>query len=436
MKMLIGVPIVLILAGFAFWRISPNGGDGIGYRFATVERGDLEATVSSTGNLQARTTVQVGTQVSGQVSEIYADFNDRVQAGQLIARIDPTLLEQEVLSAEANLERSEADHVQQKREFERFQELFESRVVTEVEYNAAEYSFATATANLKSAQVNLDRARQNLRYSEIRAPIDGVVIERNVDVGQTVAASLSAPQLFLIAEDLSQMEILVSVDESDIGLIKEDQVVRFTVQAYAEETFQGSVRQVRLQSTITENVVNYTAVVEVNNDSGALLPGMTATVDFLVETATDVLLVTNAALRFRPSDEMMAALQARRQAEGGTQGTSGGTDAGAAADTGEGAETGSGVGAGAGMGQGAGRPEGSVLPPMLWFLDAAGELDASRVQPGLSDGQTTEVEGSRLEAGMQVIVGISQSGTASASSNPFQTQQQPSTGPGRPRGSF
>jgi len=436
MKMLIGVPIVLILAGFAFWRISPNGGDGIGYRFATVERGDLEATVSSTGNLQARTTVQVGTQVSGQVSEIYADFNDRVQAGQLIARIDPTLLEQEVLSAEANLERSEADHVQQKREFERFQELFESRVVTEVEYNAAEYSFATATANLKAAQVNLDRARQNLRYSEIRAPIDGVVIERNVDVGQTVAASLSAPQLFLIAEDLSQMEILVSVDESDIGLIKEDQVVRFTVQAYAEETFQGSVRQVRLQSTITENVVNYTAVVEVNNDSGALLPGMTATVDFLVETATDVLLVTNAALRFRPSDEMMAALQARRQAEGGTQGTSGGTDAGAAADTGEGAETGSGVGAGAGMGQGAGRPEGSVLPPMLWFLDAAGELDASRVQPGLSDGQTTEVEGSRLEAGMQVIVGISQSGTASASSNPFQTQQQPSTGPGRPRGSF
>jgi HlyD family secretion protein len=434
MKMLIGVPIVLILAGFAFWRISPNGGDGIGYRFATVERGDLEATVSSTGNLQARTTVQVGTQVSGQVSEIYVDFNDRVRAGQLIARIDPTLLEQEVLSSEANLERSQADHVQQKREFERFQGLFESRVVTEVEYNAAEFSFATATANLKAAQVNLDRAKQNLRYSEIRAPIDGVVVERNVDVGQTVAASLSAPQLFLIAEDLSQMEILVSVDESDIGLIEEDQLVRFTVQAYAEETFQGSVRQVRLQSTITENVVNYTVVVEVNNDSGALLPGMTATVDFLVETATDVLLVTNAALRFRPSDEMMAALQARRQAEGGGQGTSVGTDAGA--EAGAGAGSGSGAGAGAGMGQGAGRPEGSALPPMLWFLDAVGGLDASRVQPGLSDGQTTEVEGSRLEAGMQVIVGISQSGAASASSNPFQTQQQPSTGPGRPRGSF
>ena len=421
MKTLIGAPIVLILAGLAFWLMAPNGGDGIGYRFTTIERGDLEATVSSTGNLQARTTVQVGTQVSGQVAETYVDFNDRVQAGQLIARIDPTLLEQEVLSAEANLERSEADFKQQKREFERFQGLYESRVVAEVEYNAAEYSFATATASLKSAQINLDRARRNLGYSEIRAPIDGVVIERNVDVGQTVAASLSAPQLFLIAEDLSQMEILVSVDESDIGMIREGQGARFTVQAYPDETFHGEVRQVRLQSTISENVVNYTVVVEVNNDSGTLLPGMTATVDFLVETATEVLMVSNAALRFRPTDEMMAALQSRRQAEGG---------AGTASDGG--GEGGTGTGAGTGRG----RSEDGALPPMLWFLDAAGELDATRIQPGLSDGQTTEVEGSRLEAGMQVIVGISQSGTSTASSSPFQSQQEPSTGPGRPRGSF
>jgi len=428
MKMLIGAPIVLILAGLAFWQFTPTGGNGTAYRFVTLEQGDLEATVSSTGNLQAITTVQVGTQVSGQVSEIYADFNDRVLAGQLIARIDPTLLEQEVFSAEANLEKSEADFRQQKREFERFQELFESRVVTEVEKNAAEYSYLTATANLKSAQVNLDRARRKLGYTEIRAPIEGVVIERNVDLGQTVAASLSAPQLFLIAEDLSQMEILVSVDESDIGLIKEGQAARFTVQAYSDETFHGSVRQVRLQSTITENVVNYTVVVEVNNDSGTLLPGMTATVDFLVETATDVLLVSNAALRFRPTEAMMAALQSRRQAEGGSQGASAGADAGTGA--------GSGAGAGAGLGQGGGRPEGSALPSMLWFLDAVGELDASRVRPGLSDGQTTEVEGPRLEAGMQVIVGISQSGTSTSSSSPFQSQQQPSTGPGRPRGSF
>jgi len=436
MKMLMGVPIALVLAGLAFWQFTPNGGNGIAYRFVSIERGDLEATVSSTGNLQAITTVQVGTQLSGQVSEIYADFNDRVRAGQLIARIDPTLLEQEVLSAEANLERSEADFTQQKREFERFAQLYETQVVSEVEYHAAEYSFATATASLKSAQVNLDRARRNLGYTEIRAPIEGVIIERNVDVGQTVAASLSAPQLFLIAEDLSQMEILVSVDESDIGLIKEGQVARFTVQAYPDETFHGRVRQVRLQSTISENVVNYTVVVEVSNDSGTLLPGMTATVDFLVETATDVLMVSNAALRFRPTEEMMAALQSRRQAEGGPQGASGGTGAEAEAEVGASASAGAGTGAGAGMGQGGGRPEGGAMPSMLWFLDTVGELDATRIRPGLSDGQTTEVEGPRLEAGMQVIVGISQSGTSAASSNPFQAQQQPSTGPGRPRGSF
>ncbi len=411
MKMMIGAPIALVLAGLAFWQLTPDGGNGTAYRFVTIERGDLEATVSSTGNLQAITTVQVGTQVSGLVAEIYVDFNDRVRSGQLIARIDPTLLEQEVLSAEANLERVEADFNQQKREFERLEGLYERQVVSEVEYNAAEYAYATATASQKSARISLDRARRNLDYSEIRAPIDGIVIERNVDVGQTVAASLSAPQLFLIAEDLSQMEILVSVDESDIGLIEENQAARFTVQAYPDETFHGSVRQVRLQSTISDNVVSYTVVVEVNNDSGALLPGMTATVDFLVETATDVLKVSNAALRFRPTDEMVAALQARRQAEGSPSGAS------------------------AGEGMGGARAGGDASPTMLWYLDDTGELDAARVRTGLTNGQTTVVEGRGLEPGIQVIVGISQNGASSSSSSPFQSQQQTKSGMPRAPGS-
>lgn len=411
MKMMIGAPIALVLAGLAFWQLTPDGGNGTAYRFVTIERGDLEATVSSTGNLQAITRVQVGTQVSGLVAEIYVDFNDRVRSGQLIARIDPTLLEQEVLSAEANLERVEADFNQQKREFERLEGLYERQVVSEVEYNAAEYAYATATASQKSARISLNRARRNLDYSEIRAPIDGIVIERNVDVGQTVAASLSAPQLFLIAEDLSQMEILVSVDESDIGLIEENQAARFTVQAYPDETFHGSVRQVRLQSTISDNVVSYTVVVEVNNDSGALLPGMTATVDFLVETATDVLKVSNAALRFRPTDEMVAALQARRQAEGSPSGAS------------------------AGEGMGGARAGGDASPTMLWYLDDTGELDAARVRTGLTNGQTTVVEGRGLEPGIQVIVGISQNGASSSSSSPFQSQQQTKSGMPRAPGS-
>ena len=161
--------------------------------------------------------------------------------------------------------------------------------------------------------MSLDRAEQNLEYATITAPISGVVVERNVDVGQTVAASLSAPQLLLLAADLARMQIMVSVDESDIGLIEEGQTARFTIQAYPDDTFSGTVRQVRLQSTSEENVVNYSVVVDVSNDDGRLLPGMTATVDFLVDQATDVLRVSNSALRFRPTEAMIEELQQQRE---------------------------------------------------------------------------------------------------------------------------
>lgn len=189
------------------------------YRFASVERGDVSASVAATGALSAVTTVQVGTQVSGRVVEILADFNDRVHKGQLIARIDPTLLEQAVRDAQAGLERSRAQFEQADIEYRRNLGLFEGKVLTEIEFNTAKFARAVAAANVKSSQVALDRARQNLAYTEIFAPIDGIVVERNVDAGQTVAANFSAPQLFLIAKDLSRMQILASVAESDIGSI-------------------------------------------------------------------------------------------------------------------------------------------------------------------------------------------------------------------------
>ena len=205
---------------------------------------------------------------------------------------------------------------QSQREFERNEQLFQRKVLTEIEFNNAKYALAVARANVKSAQVTLDRARQNLSYTSIFAPIDGIVVERNVDIGQTVTASMSTPQLFLIANDLAQMQILASVDESDIGAIQPDQPVRFTVQAYPDERFTGTVKQVRLQSKTTENVVNYTVVVSVGNPGGRLLPGMTATLEFLTGSASDVLLVPNAALRFRPTDEMRAEVRERLQAAG------------------------------------------------------------------------------------------------------------------------
>jgi HlyD family secretion protein len=308
---------------------------------------------------------------------------------------------------------------------------------------------------VKSAQVALDRARKNLGYTEIYAPIDGVVVQRNVDVGQTVAASLSAPQLFLIANDLSQMQILANVDESDIGQIHEGQDVRFTVQAYANQTFTGKVRQVRLQSATTENVVNYTVVVTVDNPKGTLLPGMTATVEFLTGSADNALIVPNAALRFRATPEMMAeagvtngaprtaadsaawtarrdSLRKAREAAGGNAGGGqfGGGQAGANRG-GANAPGGNGA-AGATRSRSSGSSRGGFA--QLWYVGANGKPAVMRVRTGLSDGQNTQVMGQELKEGMQVIIGTSTATTTTSTTqtttSPFQQQRRGPGGPG------
>ena len=413
MKKTIGfaVAAALVIATTVTIKLA-NGATTEGYRFVEVEQGDVEYVVSSTGSLDAITTVQVGTQVSGQIAAIYVDFNDRVTKGQLIARIDPTLLEQEVRSAEATLARNEAEVEHWEREFSRNENMYANQVITESEFNVAQYNVAVARANMQAAEVSLDRATQNLAYTEITAPINGVVIERTVDVGQTVAASLSAPELFLIAEDLSQMEILVSVDESDIGLIRDGQETRFTVQAYPEKTFTGTVSQVRLQSVNDENVVNYTVVVKVENPDGTLLPGMTATVDFSIEKATNILKVPNAALRFQATDQMLAALT--RPVD---QPRPNGTDTADRVPLSE---------------QGGTRVDPQSLDT-LWYLNADGTLATTLVRTGITDGQYTEVEADALAPGMQVIAGVTQR-SQSGSTSPFQSQQQ-SSGPPRAPGS-
>jgi HlyD family secretion protein len=418
----------LVLAATGLWFYErAEGSEAPPYRLAAVERGNLEAAVSATGTLGAVTTVQVGTQVSGQVSAIYVDFNDRVKKGQLIARIDPTLQQQAVQDAQAGLDRARAQYEQARQEYERNKQLFEAKIVTASEFGSVQSNYQVAQANVKSAQVTLDRARQNLAYTSIYAPIDGVVVERNVDVGQTVAASLSAPQLFLIANDLSRMQILASVDESDIGLIREGGTARFTVQAYPNETFTGTVRQVRLQSTTKENVVNYTAVVEVENPNGKLLPGMTATVSFLTGSATNVLMVPNAALRFRPTAEMLADADVRQPAQGGARADS--SRALNVAQSGGGAaRTGTGGSSGAGA-----RRSGNA--GTLWYLGASGKLTSARVRTGLTDGQKTEITGTGIAEGTQVVVGVSQGAQAAsgAAASPFQQQSQ-GGGPPRPGG--
>ncbi len=415
--------VVLAAGGVAIYRRA-DAKQAPAYRFAAVTRGNLQSTVSATGALSAVKTVQVGTQVSGQIAAIYADFNQKVKKGQLLARIDPTLQQQAVQDAQAGVERVQSQYTMSKEEYDREKSLFDSKVITASEFNTAQSNYEVAKANLKSAQIALDKARQNLAYTNIYAPIDGVIVERTVDVGQTVAASLSAPELFLIANDLSEMQILAKVDESDIGAIAVGQPVTFTVQAYPNRTFTGTVQQVRLQSTTQDNVVNYTTVISVANLDGKLLPGMTATVQFLTGSAKNVLLVPNAAIRFRATPEMMAQV-------GMGQRTRAAGDSSRVASSANGQSTGAyGARTGSSGTRGAGAPNGAARSNagMLWYLDKTGKLAVARVKTGLSDGQTTEItprDSTAVTAGMQVIVGSNApatSSTSSSSANPLQPQ--------------
>jgi HlyD family secretion protein len=432
----IWIPVGVSAAALLLWAfVRHDGAESTSYRFVAVEAGTVESVVTSTGTLQATETVEVGTQVSGQIAELFVDFNDRVSKGQLLARIDPMILQQEVRAAEASVERNRAELLQAERQLTRNRELHGQKVLTDAELEQAEYSHTVAKAAMTSAQVSLERAKRNLAYTEIRAPIDGVVVERSVDVGQTVAASMSAPVLFVIAQDLAEMEILASVDESDIGRIEQGQEARFTVQAYGDAKFAGAVEQVRLQSTMQENVVSYAVVVRVDNEDGRLLPGMTATVEFVTAQSENVLRVANTALRLQPTEAMRAELAARRDDVAGTDAARAATATATATAT-EGAGSAATARSGrGGFGSGAGGTTGGARAgasnrAMLWYVDADGAVNAVRVETGLTDGQYTEVRGEGLDAGLEVIAGVTAGGAAAAAApNPFQSAQPQRGGP-------
>jgi len=433
MKKFVFILVFLMVATGAIWYTSRDiEKGGTTYRFVTVETGNVESVVSSTGNLGAVTTVQVGTQVSGIVDEIFVDFNDKVYKGQIVAKIDTTLLVTAIYESKASLGRARAQQVYSESEFNRIKGLYDKQYSTEVELNKARFDLETANSSMLSAELNLQRAERNLSYATIYSPIEGVIIERSVDVGQTVAASLSAPQLFLVANKLDKLQILASVDESDIGKIKEGMTARFTVQAHDEAVFRGLVRQVRLQSSVQENVVTYTVVVDVDNREGQLLPGMTATVDFLIETATDVMKVANAALRFRPTEAMMAVVRENSQARRSENGDSTNTDQGGRQRSSNGTQRnrerpGGEAGAGARtagrssfVGGAGGRGTGSVI----WYLDADGIPAIMSVKPGITDGTMTEIRGRDVVDGLQIISGVTQSDSDGGFSNPFENQRQ------------
>jgi HlyD family secretion protein len=323
-KYLIILTVALLIsgiAGFFYLKRTPE----VSYKTVKIERGAIVSTVAATGNLSAVTTVQVGTQVSGTIQKLYVDYNSRVKKGQAIAEIDPSLFNASVeqsqgnfLSADANLQKARVTLADAERTYNRNRKLLADGIISQGDMDVAETAFQSAKAGVKAAEGSVAQTRgallqskTNLRYSVIRSPVDGVIISRAVDVGQTVAASFQTPTLFTIAQDLTKMQIEVSVDEADISRIKLDQKATFTVDSYPEQSFKGKVVQIRNAPIITQNVVTYITVVNVDNSDLKLKPGMTANVSIEVAKKDDVLKLPPAALRFKPKSKTEESKQAR-----------------------------------------------------------------------------------------------------------------------------
>ena len=338
------IVIAVAAGGWYFWGKRGASADG-GYRTETVQRGDVRVAISSTGTLSAISTVTVGSQVSGQITEVLVDFNDRVTKGQVLATIDASTyqaqIEQgsaQIASAQASLRQAQAGLRNAQLDYNRKADLGRQQLVSKSDVDLARSSLEQAQAQVNSAQAQIRQqtastqtTRVNLQRTVIRSPVDGVVLTRTIEPGQTVAASLSAPELFTIAEDLAKMKIELAVDESDIGQVKVGQVVSFSADAFPERQFKGVVDQVRLSATTSNNVVTYPVVVTVDNSDGTLLPGLTVNAEIEVSKRSDVLKLANAALRFKPAEgSPLAALQGAGPGQG--PGAQGGRGAGMSED--------------------------------------------------------------------------------------------------------
>ena len=317
--------VVTAAAGGAawWWHKKTHQDEPPKFRTAAIDRGPITQVVLATGTLQPVITVNVGTQVSGTVMERLADFNDRVKKGQVLLRLDPATLKARQRQATAQLASAQASLALARATLERNQRLVAQGFISPLVLDQNKREAEVASANVDQARAQVDSAKTDLENSVIRSPIDGVVIRRTTDIGQTVAASFQTPDLYLLAKDLREMLILTSVSEADVGLIRAGQVVRFTVDAYPEREFEGAVQQFRLNSANNQGVVTYTIVVDVKNPDELLKPGMTAQTKIVVSSKADVLRLPTAALRFRPDDDQLKAAGAAASTASGTVGAPG-----------------------------------------------------------------------------------------------------------------
>lgn len=300
-KILIPLAVLLVAGGIAYKFIaSPSGGEMKVFVSEKAARASIQTTISSTGTLSPMDTVNIGTQVSGDISKIYVDFNSKVKKGQVIAELDRSKLQTVLYQAKIAASSAKVDYEHKLAVYNRTKKLAETGSASAVELETAEYEMNSAKLSWDTRKSEVKQAELNLSYCIIKSPIDGVVLERSVDVGQTVAASMSAPTLFILAKDLSRMRVMADVDEADIGAVKAGQKVSFTVDAFQDDTFQGTVESVRLNPTVTSNVVTYTVVISAENPDLKLLPGMTATCTIVTEEVKNALSVPVAAIKFSP----------------------------------------------------------------------------------------------------------------------------------------
>lgn len=370
------------------------------YRLSTIAIGKLSQTVSANGTLNPVTLVNVGTQVSGRVKTLYVDFNDHVEKDQILAELDDSLLAAQLRQSEASLSSASASLDLARANEQRMRTLFAQEYVSRQELDQSVQALKTAQAQLRQAQAQFDKDRANLGYTIIRSPVSGVVVDRQVDVGQTVAASFQTPTLFKIAQDLSKMQIDSAFAEADVGNIRVGQPVRFNVDAFPDRSFQGEVKQIRLNPTTISNVVTYNVVVSVDNPEQILLPGMTAYVNITVARRDGVLLVPNAALRYRPAEkaEGTKAAMANTPPGGVLSGT---PPRRGSPQPGGGPRNDS-------------RREGASKGTVHVLRDGQG-VPVS-IELGITDNRNTEVTGGELKAGDQVIIGENTAEAAAPSS--------------------
>ncbi|HEX3579092.1 MAG TPA: efflux RND transporter periplasmic adaptor subunit [Thermoanaerobaculia bacterium] len=424
--------MILTISALAFCKGAGNKNEQ--YRTEKVDRGNITMTVTATGTLSAVTTVQVGSQVSGVIARLYADFNSRVTKGQLLAELDPTPFQQQVEQRQADVTKSKVEAANTRINYDRQLRLVKAGLSPQSDLDSARAAYEGANAQVQQSTAALNSSLTNLKYTKIVSPIDGIVVDRQYDVGQTVAASFSAPTLFSIAQDMTKMQVQADVDQSDIGRIAVGQPARFSVDSYPDQEFRGRISQIRLNATVSQNVVSYPVIIEVPNPEEKLRPKMTANVTIDVAMVPDVLRIPNSALRFKPET-----------ATGGTAATtSGGGTAGATATT----ETTStqtattstdraarwrnrqngqtststaggmspeeraarfgnrtpGV-AGAAGGLGA-PPVARKRPQTVYVLTADNKLTAVEIRTGITDGHYTQVVSGDLKPGDNVVIGL------------------------------